>query len=506
MFKPSSLSTNADYALLYPLNQGLIDPDYDANDDHFGLKEIPSEKSLYLRTARLLAWREQALKEGQSPLDIRTLESNVRWPYGRALLPSTEENPLGAPEAFLMDDDLALQEYIELFLQDHLHALSKTDKEAEAPSQITIILANMAGIKDDQTASEYQTEFHRNHADNLARLNTYSDELAQANAFYEIDSHFVGMEPIKNAIWKLYKADRFSAKERLSRASVSMHMAFVGTRGKGKSTVVPAVATALKNLGLLESDHVETISLNKIAGTTLGADDVNLRNAFDRGEKGVVFIDEVDVMAEYLARDHTRSQLSQAINEKMEEWRKHTCVVVASYPEHIDNFLDSDPGLRSRFGDRVIHFPEYTTADLVKMFEIEMKKSGFRVEGDHVRSSLWEHLSDLRKNHHKDFADGRTVREFIQSLQSVLEERLSQTGQSGLYRTQTSGASKIIKLADIKNTIRSMQTSKQPKKFDPFTESNPFKVAAQPLDSQESGPQDTAVVLQLPGRSGPPVG
>jgi hypothetical protein len=88
----------------------------------------------------------------------------------------------------------------------------------------------------------------------------------------------------------------------------------------------------------------------------------------------------------------------------------------------------------------------------------------------------------------------------------VLEERLSQTGQSGLYRTQTSGASKIIKLADIKNTIRSMQTSKQPENFDPFTESNPFKVAAQPLDSQESGPQDTAVVLQLPGRSGPPVG
>ena len=288
-----------------------------------------------------------------------------------------------------------------------------------------------------------------------------------------------------------------------------MHMAFVGTRGKGKTTVVPAAAIAMKNLGLIERDHVETLSLNKLAGKSLGSDDVNLREAFERGKKGIVFIDEVDVIASYLARGHNRSQLSQAINEKMEEWRKHTCVVVAAYPEDIDHFLDSDDGLRSRFGDRVIHFAEYTTADLVKMFEIEMRATGFSVEGDHVRHALWEHLSDIRQNDHKNFADGRTVREFIQSLQSVLEGRLSASGQSGVYSIRPKRADKIITVQDIKDTIHVMKKGKEPKKVDPFSEKNPFTKAAAATPETESpkaAGEEDVVYLQFPGREKPDTG
>ena len=431
MFETKTLSEQSFSLFLAPIDDGLIEPDYDSKLSDFGIGTLALERSLFIRTARLLAWRMAALKNDTDPREIRRLEGDVRWPFGRALSPSTDENPLGVPESFLSDDPKALRDHLELLLNDYLYTLTR----ATPDDWVGDHLGQAYGL-DDETSKSYLEEFKNSKEEELGKLNVYLDELAKENAFYEIDANFVGMGPIKKAIWKLYQSDRFSAKARLGRESLSMHMAFVGARGKGKTTVVPAVATAMKNLGLIEKDTVKSISLNKLAGTTLGADDVNLRKAFEAGKKGVVFIDEVDVIASYLAQGHNRAQLSQAINEKMEEMRKHTCVIVAAYPEHIDHFLDSDQGLRSRFGDRVIYFPEYKTSDLVRMFEIEMKKAGYRVEDDDVRSELWEHLSDIRKNHHKDFADGRTVREFIQALQAILQQRLSADGHGGIYSTK----------------------------------------------------------------------
>jgi len=509
MFNPLELSRHAAFLFIDPAQRGLLVQDYEATEAHKGLKNIALDRSLYSRTARLLLWRMDAIEARMQPKTIRELEARVKWPHGRALAPVSKNNPYGVPDYFLAsgENTTLFEQHVELFVHDHFQRSNHLRDRTELPEWAMGYFAGCLEV-DIESLNDDKAKFDENPQEALANLNDFMDDLAKQNAFYEIDKNFVGMDPVKETIWKLYLSDRFSAQENLSRASLSMHMAFVGSRGKGKTTVVPAVATALQNLGLLAKNSVETITLNKVAGTSLGADDVNVREAFQRGSGGVIFVDEADVIADYLARGHTRSQISQAINEQMETIRKDTCVIAATYPEHIDNFLDSDPGLRSRFGDRVIHFPDYKTADLVRMFEIEMAKSGFVVEGDNVRSALWDYLSDLRQNSHKEFAEGRTVREFTQSMQSVLQARLSKTGQAGIYRVRTHADDKVISVDDIHETIKTINTKKEGDKVNAFQETNPFTVAA--LAAPKTGDADDGqggVVVRLqtraPGSDGP---
>ena len=209
----NQLSPQAEYLFYEFVRSGVIEPDYESSSPDCGIADIALEKSLYLRTVRLLNWRETALHDGKTPKEVRKLESDVRWAYGRALLPSTNENPLGVPEAFSINDDTVLQEYVELFLDDHLYTSETLEKGSQPDNTYALHLGRIAGLSEkDGSAQDYKKDFLRNKDQKLGRLNGYLDDLAWNNAFYEIDTNFVGMSPVKDAIWKLYKADRFSAK------------------------------------------------------------------------------------------------------------------------------------------------------------------------------------------------------------------------------------------------------------------------------------------------------
>lgn len=487
---------------------------YDGEDRNQSFPEDPladlaTEASLYLRTAKLLAWRQECYDRNMTDAYIRTFENNASWRYGRPLPPVSKQNLFGIPSFSLTKQpgQHTFDDYVRLLLDDlFFHAHEKNISMGEVDYFFPRIAANIHPDNAHYIENAF-AGFLDDKPNRLARLNQFTDANLRQHAFFDMDQEFVAMGVVQERIWKLYKASEFLGGTLSNDGEdfSAMHMALVGEKGKGKSTVIPHIATAMKILGVLGSDKVVSISLNKLAETILGGDDVKIREAFDDAKGGVLFIDEVDVIAGYLAKGHERSMLSQAINERMEEDREDTCVIVATYPGCIDTFLDSDEGLRGRFGDRVIYFGDYTTQDLVTIFERKMAQLGWHIADDSVRHDVWEYLSNLRKNDHKNFYNGRTVREFCQSLGAVLENRMSAQGLSGNYVASASDnpRDRLITVADIQATIASINFKKGGDKIDPHGEQNPYKAKA-----VRSGSDDGVVVAlrkgqAIPGASGP---
>ncbi len=481
----------ADYEFLFGpedlLEREKFSPDSDPKTFLSNLQA--SEKYLYLRAALLRDFRRSMLmNKSFSVRQLRALEDEIDWQENYPLPPAREADPFGIDS--YLSSTRSRHELIRYYLDD---LLKHQDYEVTETSRDLIDFLDEQFDEDDEEYIErWSQEYHDQPYERKQALSDYQQHLLKSNAFIDFECDYIGMDFLVKALWDLKKADEFThifAEAADTARYKSLNMAFVAERGKGKSTVVQYVGNAMRRLGLLERGHVVPLTLNSIAETTLGGDEENIQQAFDAGEGGIVFVDEADTLATHLSRGQKRSPLIQALNSLAEERRAHTCLIVAVYPENVEVLLgkDTDQGFRSRFGNRVYHFPDYTTKDFVDMFELEMGRVGFSVDNDQTRSRLWDFISNMRKMQEKSFANGRTIRDFVQQVNSVLAERIP------AYSTE----SRIVTLSDINAAIRDFENKDKPKKVDVQNEINPFRAAANGVARE----QERGTVIPLSKRN-----
>lgn len=444
---------------------------------------ILKQPYLFERATLLRTLRQSLLEEGRTIADIRDIENSVDWD-GRYALPAiSHTDPLY--ETFIRSDEQAWEK-AQLYIYDML----QVNLESPANTRKNACLDSFAAMFGWPNIDSCVRDFEANHVNALHDLKQYEMEITFSNAVSDIDANFVGMDIVKDTLRTLYKASMFSSdklhgkdKDRYK----SLHMALAADRGKGKSTIVPYIGKAMRRLGLLGTGEVVPLTLNSIAESTLGSEEAKIQAAFNEAHGGIVFVDEADTFAGYLSKSQKRSRLVQALNSLAEERRETTCLIIATYPENMDTLLDSDQGFRSRFGKRVLKFPEYTTADLVDMFELEANKMNFTVENIEGRSALWEFFSSLRKTQEREFANGRTVRDFMQTMQAVLADNVYEA-YDDCY----------ITVRDIEKAIAEHNKPQaHEKKFNPYEEINPFNVAAKALPKPEADNK----VVSLPFKS-----
>ncbi|MEV6282594.1 AAA family ATPase [Kribbella sp. NPDC051770] len=149
---------------------------------------------------------------------------------------------------------------------------------------------------------------------------------------------------------------------------------FVGRPGTGKSTVARHLATAYRQFGRLTSGHVVTVGRSDL--TTGGAvpTPVKVQSAVARAVGGLLYVDEAHRLSKH-------PDVLSALVQAMDEHRDDLVVVLASYPDAVDELLDSHPGLRSRVG-RVLTFPDYTDAELLTLFRTLAGTAGYVLAGD----------------------------------------------------------------------------------------------------------------------------
>jgi SpoVK/Ycf46/Vps4 family AAA+-type ATPase len=145
-------------------------------------------------------------------------------------------------------------------------------------------------------------------------------------------------------------------------------LVFTGNPGTGKTTVARMVADLYKALGILKKGHVVEADCSKLIAAYIGQTPIKTQRLCEEARGGVLFIDEAYGLTGHQHQGYGPEAI-ETLLKFMEDNRGDIVVIVAGYPVEMQGFLDANPGLRSRF-DVVIDFPDYSTAELVGIFDL----------------------------------------------------------------------------------------------------------------------------------------
>jgi hypothetical protein len=240
----------------------------------------------------------------------------------------------------------------------------------------------------------------------------------------------IGMDKIKEQIHtfvNLVKVQQERQKRDLPITPVTLHAVFYGPPGTGKTTIARLLGKVYRALGLLESGHlVETDRAGLVAGyvgqTAIKIDEV-VNDALD----GVLFIDEAYTLALSKGDKDFGQEAIDTLLKRMEDQRERLAVVVAGYPDEMKEFVNSNPGLKSRF-NRFYYFDHYTPAELLRIFDLFMKNASFTLTGP-ARRGILNILSEFYGRRDRSFGNGRFVRNLFERMIERQANRIASISQ-----------------------------------------------------------------------------
>lgn len=230
-------------------------------------------------------------------------------------------------------------------------------------------------------------------------------------------NQLVGLEKVKakvNDLIAFQKVQMLREGIGLKSQKGTLHMAFMGNPGTGKTTVARIVGRIYKQLGLLSKGHfIEASRTDLIAGYQ-GQTALKVKSVIEKAKGGVLFIDEAYSITE---NDHSDSYGRECLTEltkALEDYRNDLVVIVAGYTEPMQHFFESNPGLKSRF-NTFLEFDDYSVDELMKMLIYLCDKSDYQMEEEALCATRL-FIQEQEQHKGKNFANGRLVRNIFEWL------------------------------------------------------------------------------------------
>lgn len=256
----------------------------------------------------------------------------------------------------------------------------------------------------------------------MSNLNIENERKPKGNAYKELQG-LIGLENAKRVMDEAiayFKMESFMAKRNLKISSPSRHMVFYGAPGTAKTTVARLFAQIMKENGVLSKGELVEVGRKDLVGKYVGWTAMQVERVFKIAEGSVLFIDEAYSLVD--GRDKLYGQ--EAINtivQMMENMRENTIVIFAGYEKEMKEFINQNPGLRSRIPFHV-HFPDYSDSELLEILKLVASKNNYSLtEGAECKARDIFKTASLSK----DFGNGRFVRNLFEKATMKKALRLS---------------------------------------------------------------------------------
>ncbi len=243
----------------------------------------------------------------------------------------------------------------------------------------------------------------------------------------ELDRELVGLGAVKTRIREiaaLLLVERLRRQAGLEAEAPALHMCFTGGPGTGKTTVGMRMAKILHTLGYIRQGQLVVATRDDLVGQYVGHTAPKTKEVLKRAMGGVLFIDE----AYYLYRPENERDYGQEAIEMMllvmEERRDDLVVILAGYPDRMETFFESNPGVRSRIAHH-IDFPDYTHEELMSIADLMMERQMYAFGGE-SREVFADYLR--RRIDQPHFANARSVRNALDRLKLRQADRLVRQG------------------------------------------------------------------------------